>query len=72
RFLSSFSLSVSRFLRLLPTIRQHRVKFEVPFSMARELTRRVSYISVKDSEGEITLQISLIHTPMSKALALFL
>ena len=43
----------------------------VQFSIARELPRRVSFISVKDYEGEFTLQISLIHTPMSKALPLF-
>jgi len=43
----------------------------VQFSIARELPRHVSFISDEDSEGEIILQISLIHTPMSKALALF-
>ncbi|MGV3467442.1 MAG: hypothetical protein ACO1OT_19405, partial [Heyndrickxia sp.] len=57
---------------LLPTISQHQLKFERLISLVRELPHCVSFISVKDSEGEITLQISLIHTPMSKELALFL
>ena len=64
-------LSASGFLRLLPTISQHQLKLHFKFHLFVNYLTVFPKSCVEDYEGEIELQISLIHTPMGKALPLF-
>jgi len=47
------------------------MKFEVLISLFRELPHCVSFSSVEEYEDEITLQITLIRTPLSKVLRVY-